>query len=135
MRFECDGAVARNLLTIEEVSEVDFLPQIEDLTQALAPLTLTDMPNLEPVAADAPLIGIIDSGVNDHPLIADIIVGATAFPAELGTDDTWGHGTKVAGISVFGDLRAQLAGVHSYGAPACVPPESLMISAISPIRA
>lgn len=119
-RFECDGTVVRNLLTVEEVSEVDFLPQVENLTQSLAALTLADIPDLEPVAPNAPLIGIIDSGVNDHPLIADIIVGAAAFPAELGTDDALGHGTKVAGISVFGDMRAQLAaGTLTRGARLC----------------
>lgn len=110
VRFECDGAVVRNILRVEEVSEVDFLPQVDNLTPALESLTLDDLPPLDAVADDAPLVGIIDSGVNDHPLIADIIAGAIAFPAELGTDDAWGHGTKVAGITIFGDLRAQLAG-------------------------
>ena len=31
------------------------------------------------------------------------------MPAELGTADDWGHGTRVAGVALFGDLRAQLA--------------------------
>ncbi|KAB2908200.1 MAG: S8 family peptidase [Dechloromonas sp.] len=75
---------------------------------------------ITPVAEDAPLIGIIDSGVNDHPLIADIIAGAIAVPEELGTADDFGHGTRVAGIAVFGDLRAQLvAGSLERGARVC----------------
>jgi subtilisin family serine protease len=44
-----------------------------------------------------------------HPLIEDIIAGAIAVPEALGTADDFGHGTRVAGIAVFGDLRGQLA--------------------------
>jgi len=119
-RFECDGAIVRNLLTVEEIAELDFLPQVDQLTQGLAPLALADLPELAPVEDDAPLIGVIDSGVNDHPLIEDIIAGAIAVPDTLGTNDAFGHGTKVAGISVFGDLRAQLSvGSLSRGARIC----------------
>jgi Subtilase family len=72
-------------------------------------MTLADVPALNALAEDAPLIGIIDSGVNDHPFLADIVAGAIGVPADLGTADVWGHGTCVAGVAVYGDLRAQLA--------------------------
>ena len=119
-RFECGGAAVRNLLSAEVVSELDFLPQIEQTTQQLSPLTLQDLPQLGDAGPDAPIIGIIDSGVNDHPLLDDLIIGAIGIPAELGTNDDWGHGTKVAGIAVFGDLRTQLvAGQLQRGARIC----------------
>ncbi|MBU8875501.1 S8 family peptidase [Reyranella sp. MMS21-HV4-11] len=109
VRLRCDGAVARTLLTIEEVADLDF-PAEPDVTSAeRIDLTLDDLPDLEPLDDEAPLIGIIDSGINDHPLIEDIIVGSIAIPDTLGTADDHGHGTFVGGIATFGDLRAQLA--------------------------
>lgn len=108
-RARLTGELIRTLLTIEEVATID-LPPAPDMTTAEAlDLTLADAPALNALAEDAPLIGIIDSGVNDHPFLADIIAGAIGVPADLGTADVWGHGTRVAGIAAFGDLRAQLA--------------------------
>jgi hypothetical protein len=119
-RARLTGELVRTLLTIEELATID-LPPAPDMTTAEAlDLTLADAPALNALAEDAPLIGIIDSGVNDHPFLADIIAGAIGVPADLGTADVWGHGTRVAGIAVFGDLRAQLAaGELQRGARIC----------------
>jgi hypothetical protein len=108
-RARLTGELVRTLLTIEEVATVD-LPPAPDMTTAEAiDLTLADAPPLNALAEDSPFIGIIDSGVSDHPFLADIIAGAIGVPAHLGTADVWGHGTRVAGVAVFGDLRAQIA--------------------------
>ncbi|WP_245284829.1 S8 family peptidase [Bradyrhizobium sp. th.b2] len=119
-RARLTGELIRTLLTIEEVATID-LPPAPDVTTAEAlDLTLADAPALNALAEDAPLIGIIDSGVNDHPFLADIVAGAIGVPADLGTADVWGHGTRVAGVAVFGDLRAQLAaGALQRGARIC----------------
>jgi len=119
-RARLTGELVRTLLTIEEVAAID-LPPAPDVTTAEAlDLTLADAPPMNALGDDAPLIGIIDSGVNDHPFLADIIAGAIAVPADLGTADVWGHGTRVAGVAVFGDLRAQLdAGTLQRGARIC----------------
>lgn len=119
-RARLTGELIRTLLTIEEVATVD-LPPAPDVTTAEAlDLTLAEAPALNALAEDAPLIGIIDSGVNDHPFLADIVAGAIGVPADLGTADVWGHGTRVAGVAVFGDLRAQLAaGALQRGARIC----------------
>ncbi|MBX9925011.1 MAG: S8 family peptidase, partial [Hyphomicrobiaceae bacterium] len=61
-----------------------------------------------PPPPDAPIIGIVDSGLNTHPLLEDVTIEATAYPAALGTADEYGHGTKVAGIAAYGDLRERL---------------------------
>jgi hypothetical protein len=108
VRLRCDGGVARTLLTIEEIAEVDLPPEPDLVTAQHIDLTLAELPEPEALDDDAPLIGIIDSGVNDHPLIEDIIVGSIAIPDTLGTADDHGHGTFVGGIATFGDLRAQL---------------------------
>lgn len=108
VRLRCDGNVVRTLLTIEEIAELDLPPEPDVITAEQIDLTLADLPAPEAIDDDAPLIGIIDSGVNDHPLIEDIIVGSIAVPDTLGTADDHGHGTFVGGVATFGDLRAQL---------------------------
>ena len=119
-RARLTGELLRTLLTIEEIAAID-LPPAPDVTTAEAlDMVLADAPPLNALGDDAPLIGIIDSGVNDHPFLADVIAGAIAVPADLGTADVWGHGTRVAGVAVFGDLRAQLdAGALQRGARIC----------------
>ena len=119
-RARLTGELVRTLLTIEEIAAID-LPPAPDVTTAEAlDLTLANAPPLNALGDDAPLIGVIDSGVNDHPFLANVIAGSIAVPENLGTADVWGHGTRVAGIAVFGDLRAQLnAGALQRGARIC----------------
>lgn len=108
VRLRCDGAVARTLLSIEEIAEIDLPPEPDLIEARQIDLTLADLPDVAEIDENAPLIGIIDSGVNDHPLIEDIIVGSIAIPDTLGTADDHGHGTFVGGIATFGNLRGQL---------------------------
>lgn len=119
-RVRASGGVIRALLSLEDIASID-LPPVPDVATADAlRLDLDDMPGLEPLGDDAPLIGIIDSGVNDHPLLDGILIGAIGVPERLGTADEWGHGTRVGGVAVFGDLRAQLAnGGLARGARLC----------------
>ncbi|MBU2357919.1 MAG: S8 family peptidase [Alphaproteobacteria bacterium] len=70
-------------------------------------MALDELPPAEPVADDAPVIAILDSGINAHPLLRDVLIASEAFPPELGIADVWGHGTRVGGAAVFGDLREQ----------------------------
>jgi hypothetical protein len=106
------------LLGLEDVAELDLPPSPDLTTGTVLDLELAQLPPLGQVDPDAPLIGVIDSGINAHPLIDDILVGAIGVPDALGTADEWGHGTRVAGVSIFGDLRGQLA--------ACVRPKFSM---------
>lgn len=120
LRMRINGIVLRALLSLEEVSSVDLPPEPDVVTEETHDLTLPELPGVEPVAADAPLIGIIDSGVNAHPLLADILVGSIGVPESLGIADDNGHGTSVAGAAIFGDIRDQLeAGTLSRNARIC----------------
>lgn len=120
LRIRCDGALIQTLLGVDDIAEIDVPPAPDMTTDVMATMEVADLPALGPVDENAPLIGIIDSGINDHPLIEDIIVGAIAVPETLGTADDFGHGTRVAGIAVFGDLRGQLiAGTLERGARLC----------------
>jgi hypothetical protein len=108
-RVRLQGTLLQTLLTIEDIATIDQPPQPDVTTSDACDLVLDNVPPLNGVAEDAPVIGIIDSGVNDHPFLADVLVGAIGVPATLGSADDFGHGTRVGGVAVFGDLRAQLA--------------------------
>jgi len=119
-RARVTGALIRTLMTVESISSIDLPPVPDVMTTEALDMTLAIAPGLNTLGDDAPLIGIIDSGVIDHPFFADIIAGAIGVPAGLGTADVWGHGTRVAGVAVFGDLRAQLSnGALQRGARIC----------------
>lgn len=108
LRIKATRTLVRNLLTVEDVASIDLPPVPEIVAGEALDLTLEVLPERTAVGDDVPIVGIIDSGVNAHPLIEDILVGAIGVPAALGSADDWGHGTRVSGIAVFGDLRAQL---------------------------
>ena len=105
LRARVTGALLRDLLALPAVSRIDVRP-IPDLGDRDPPVvTMQNAPEIAPPAADAPLIGVIDSGSVDHPLLVPSLVESLGAPDTLGTADIWGHGTKVAGIACFGDVR------------------------------
>ncbi len=61
---------------------------------------------------DAVAVCILDTGVNRaHALLAPVLAAKDmhACKPQWGTDDHDGHGTEMAGIAAYGDLRAALA--------------------------
>jgi Subtilase family len=109
VRIEARGHAIRPILSVPEVAIVDLPPQPDLDAQQIVQMALDDVPPAEPVAGDAPVIAVLDSGINAHPLLGDVLIASEAFPPELGLADVWGHGTKVGGAAVFGDLREQIA--------------------------
>ncbi|WP_264048928.1 S8 family peptidase [Methylobacterium flocculans] len=58
---------------------------------------------------DAPVVAILDTGVQArHPLLGGALPVSRQFTAEpfWGTNDHHGHGTKMAGVVLYGDLAA-----------------------------
>jgi hypothetical protein len=68
-------------------------------------LDLGDVPAAAFAGLGAPVIGIIDSGLNAHPLLDGLVAERLSIPAALGTADDKGHGTRVAGIAAYADIR------------------------------
>lgn len=105
LRARLRGSLLREMLALPAIARIDLRP-IPDLGERdPTVITLQDVP--EPVVPppDAPLIGVIDSGSTEHPLLVPSLAATLGIPETLGTADIWGHGTKVAGIAAFGDVR------------------------------
>ncbi|UWU91450.1 hypothetical protein [Bradyrhizobium sp. CB1015] len=108
VRLRIRGSELKILFDRPEVASIDLLP-LPDLGEHDVPsVTVHDLPPAIPAERDSPIIGIIDSGLNAHPLLDGLVVEQIAVPAALGTADVWGHGTKVAGIAAYGDVRERL---------------------------
>ncbi len=108
MRVRARGQMLRPLLSVPEVASVDLPPKPDIRAADLVHMELDNAPVILPPAEDAPVIGMLDSGLNDHPFLEGAVEARLAFPAELGTADVWGHGTRVGGAALYGDLRDRL---------------------------
>ena len=76
-------------------------------------LVLKDPPHREireftllPPAADAPSVVLLDTGIaTEHPLLKSAILRANSIvPGVTSPEDTFGHGTKMAGAALYDDL-------------------------------
>jgi len=116
LRARLRGSLLRDVLALPPIARVDR-PPIPDLGERDPPIvTLTAVPEPVHPGDDAPLIGIIDSGSTDHPLLAPSLEESIGVPESLGTADIFGHGTKVAGIAAFGDLR-ECVSANTFASP------------------
>ncbi len=104
LRARMRGSVLRDLLELPVISQID-VPPIPDLGERDPPVVTIEGVVASSPPAEAPVIGIVDSGSTDHPLLSPSLVSSLGVPDALGTADIWGHGTKVAGIAAFGDIR------------------------------
>jgi hypothetical protein len=92
------------------IYEVDLAPQpLRDL-KLLEDITTKDIKNfvLAQPHFDAPSIVMLDTGIAiEHPLLKAAILTATTAGCEIPSpEDTYGHGTKMAGLALFQDIGA-----------------------------
>lgn len=107
VRVKVLGALAERLLELPEVAVLDIPPRC-----TFAPVDVTTLtrdrfrPPPRP-PADGPRVCILDSGVVTlHPLLSSNVGHAAGFHSQItSAADGHGHGTGVAGLAVFGDVR------------------------------
>ena len=106
-------ATVQLIAQLDQVARIDLLPRPHISVPELFSIEPTQF-QIDPPLSDAPLIGIVDSGVaSSHPLLAGCVVEAFPISAALadGSDDS-GHGTMVAGLAVHGDIVMSIRRQH-----------------------
>ena len=108
-RVRFSGARLRKLLEMDVVAIISVPPQPSLGRGEILGGTPDDFPPIEPLTDDqrGPRLCVLDSGiVSSHPLLAPNVGYEDAFLTDVSTiADENGHGTRVAGIAVYGDLR------------------------------
>lgn len=107
-RIHTDQTGLSHLLRHRDVRLVDRLPKYSiepyDLSTPLEDLTI------EPILdKNVGVLAVLDTGVvANHPLIAPAFGDAQSFITGVSPEDTNGHGTGVAGIALYGDIKAAI---------------------------
>jgi hypothetical protein len=96
----------------------DCIYEVERAPQPLRDLKLLDDLVTKDVAdfalgephEDAPAVVVLDTGIaTGHPLLKSAILSATTAGSEIPSpEDTYGHGTKMAGLALYRDLGAAI---------------------------
>lgn len=115
------SAVPR-LAELEEIARIDDLPDAGLSDEFVHGFEVRQMPDVIAAAADAPIVGVVDSGVRSaHPLIAPSLVAALNVHPDVtdGEDETSvGHGTRIAGLVLYGRMET-LIHLPQLPAPPC----------------
>jgi hypothetical protein len=119
-RVRADVDVLDELLDVDLVARIDALTASTDISAELSFLSADDLGELPAASGDAPVVGLVDSGVIPaHPVLAGTIIDAVSgSPALADGIDRHGHGTAVASILVRGSL-AEAATGNDYPEPVC----------------
>lgn len=107
-RARLSSVTLEELLTWDIVFSVEVPPKPEFSVTQTRPLTTSDFSPIQLPPDDAPGICVLDSGIAaGHSLLGPAVGDTTAVPLSLGTPtDVQGHGTKVAGIALYGNVQA-----------------------------
>ena len=98
------------LAEIDEIALMDGLPILSPSRARPRQASVAQLPEVPQASATAPLVGLIDSGVRSaHPMLAPAILDAVTLSDEFdGGQDENGHGTRVAGLLLHGQLEDAL---------------------------
>jgi Subtilase family len=116
LRIKVRGTLLRRLCHVAEIALIDSPPTPDLETAPLSKLTIASTGPVTAPPDDAPMIGVVDSGISANPLLAQAIIDSFGVPAELGDADVHGHGTRVAGVAIYGDVSERIA-ERSFAAP------------------
>lgn len=112
-RLEVNTAQAEALLEHRDVRFIDLPPRTGISYQQITIASDIDGASIPIPSPDAARVCVLDSGINsNHPLLKSAFGEAESFIEGQGPEDEAGHGTAVAGIVLYGNLEACLAGNH-----------------------
>lgn len=105
-RCRCNKQAFDKLSRYRDVRTIDLPPRYTPKYSILQ-TDIEDLPVPKTPSNDAPRVAILDSGVTSgHPLLAPAVGDTRSYINGLGTDDQNGHGTAVAGITLYGDIQS-----------------------------
>ncbi len=114
-RVKMKGQALQSFLEYrDDVAEVELPPYTRRRARQSLEFGLDDVQPVAPPPPTAPIVCVVDSGIREgHPLIEPSMMPgkSRSFPASLGPPipnvnaSPAGHGTLVAGLAVFGDVR------------------------------
>jgi subtilisin family serine protease len=99
-------AVAQ-LAEIDEIALIDGLPSLLPSRARPRQASADQLPDVPQASFTAPIVGLIDSGVRSaHPMLAPAILDAVTLSDEFADgEDENGHGTRIAGLLLHGQLE------------------------------
>jgi subtilisin family serine protease len=102
-------AVAK-LAEIDEIALIDGLPSLSPSRARPRQASVDQLPDVAQASSTAPLVGLIDSGVRSaHPMLAPAMLDAVTLSDEFADgEDENGHGTRIAGLLLHGQLEDAL---------------------------
>lgn len=108
VRARVAGSVLDRLLDLDAVAEIDLPPHPEIDIASLYSATVASFENPSPPDPNGPRLCVMDTGITaNHPLLAPFVGHEESMlTSEASASDENGHGTRVAGVAVFGDIRA-----------------------------
>ncbi|WP_405992299.1 S8 family peptidase [Streptomyces sp. NBC_00986] len=110
VRVKASRDVVEQLLHVDLVARIEVVPGGAPRNTALSQYSNEEIGALPTPSSDAPLVGLIDSGVaTEHPFLRGCVAGAVVLSDWLpdGADRT-GHGTAIASLIIRGQIEAQL---------------------------
>ena len=113
IRAKIDKKIFEKILQLSEISIIDRPPRASFFQPHELEVPIDDINAGSPPPDDAPAIIVLDSGVlSGHPFlengVGDEVEGAHLIDPQTFPNnyvDEVGHGTKVAGVALYGDLR------------------------------
>ena len=110
LRASVTASALTQLAEIDEIALIDGLPSLPPSRTRPRQASVDQLPEVPQALSTAPLVGLIDSGVRSaHPMLAPGIYDAVTLSDEFidGLDEH-GHGTRVAGLLLHGQLEDAL---------------------------
>lgn len=113
-RIYIPGTELERLLQDSNVKHIDLPPHPSDSSVEASYTPTVQFGEIAAPPDDAPRICIIDTGIAvQHPLLGAAIGNTESFSTKLPDGiDQHGHGTKVAGIALYGDIFSCIKGVN-----------------------